>query len=40
MLCKELYRRLAPASERHLDTALILADDSIPPADPLAAMLL
>ena len=37
LLCKELYRRLAPASERHLDAVLILADGTIPPADPAFA---
>lgn len=37
LLCKELYRRLAPASERHLDSVLTLADGSIPPADPAFA---
>ncbi len=31
LLCKELYRRLAPASERHLDRCLVLADGTIPP---------
>ena len=30
LLCKELYRRLAPASERHLDRCLVLADGTIP----------
>ena len=30
LLCKELYRRLAPASERHLDAVLTLADGTIP----------
>jgi len=37
LLCKELYRRLAPASERHLDRCLVLADGTIPPADPAVA---
>ena len=37
LLCKELYRRLAPASERHLDRSLVLADGTIPPADPAFA---
>ena len=37
LLCKELYRRLAPASERHLDRCLVLADGTIPPADPAFA---
>jgi hypothetical protein len=37
LLCKELYGRLAPASERHLDRCLVLADDTIPSADPAFA---
>ena len=37
LLCKELYRRLAPASERHLDQHLTLADGSNPLADPAYA---
>jgi phenylacetic acid degradation operon negative regulatory protein len=37
LLCKELYRRLVPASERHLDLCLVLADGTIPPADPAFA---
>jgi phenylacetic acid degradation operon negative regulatory protein len=37
LLCKELYRRLAPASERHPDRCLVLADGTIPPADPAFA---
>ena len=37
LLCKELYRRLAPASEHHLDRCLVLADGTIPPADPAFA---
>lgn len=31
LLCKELYRRLTPAPERHLDRCLVLADGTIPP---------
>jgi PaaX-like protein C-terminal domain len=31
LLCKELYRRLVPASERHLDRCLVLANGTIPP---------
>ncbi|UCV08129.1 phenylacetic acid degradation operon negative regulatory protein PaaX [Dechloromonas denitrificans] len=34
LLCKELYRRLVPASERHLDHLLTLADGTNPPCDP------
>ena len=34
LLCKALYRRLAPASERHLDRCLVLADGTIPPRRP------
>lgn len=34
LLCKELYRRLEAASERHLDQFLTLADGSNPPLDP------
>ncbi|KAB2918415.1 MAG: phenylacetic acid degradation operon negative regulatory protein PaaX [Dechloromonas sp.] len=37
LLCKELYRRLVPASERHLDHCLTLADGSNPPLDPAYA---
>ena len=37
LLCKELYRRLAPASERHLDRCPVLADGTIRPADPAFA---
>ncbi|PKO88993.1 MAG: phenylacetic acid degradation operon negative regulatory protein PaaX [Betaproteobacteria bacterium HGW-Betaproteobacteria-12] len=37
LLCKELYRRLAPASERYLDQFLTLADGSNPPLDPAYA---
>lgn len=37
LLCKELYRRLVPASERHLDNLLTLADGSNPPSDPAYA---
>lgn len=37
LLCKEPYRRLAPASECHLDRCLVLADGTIPPADPAFA---
>lgn len=33
LLCKELYKRLEPASNRHLDLCLRLADDSLPLAD-------
>ena len=36
-LCQELYRRLAPASERHLDKFLTLADGSNPACDPAYA---
>ena len=34
LLCKELYGRLAPVSERHLDRCLVLADGTIPPRRP------
>jgi DNA-binding transcriptional regulator PaaX len=34
LLCKELYGRLAPASERHLERCLVLADGTIPSDDP------
>lgn len=34
ILCRDLYRRLVPASERHLDRLLTLADGTVPPADP------
>ena len=37
LLCKALYRRLAPASERHLDRCLVLADGTIPSANPAFA---
>jgi phenylacetic acid degradation operon negative regulatory protein len=37
LLCNELYRSLAPASERRLDRCLVLADGTIPPADPAFA---
>jgi phenylacetic acid degradation operon negative regulatory protein len=37
LLCKEIYRRLVPASERHLDHFLTLADGSNPPLDPAYA---
>ncbi|WP_203468238.1 phenylacetic acid degradation operon negative regulatory protein PaaX [Dechloromonas sp. TW-R-39-2] len=37
LLCKELYRRLALASERHLDKFLTLADGSAPASDPAYA---
>jgi len=33
LLCKELYKRLEPASNRYLDLCLRLADDSMPPYD-------
>jgi len=33
LLCKELYRRLAPASERQLYRCLVLADGTIPSTD-------
>ncbi len=33
LLCKELYQRLEPASNRHLERFLRLADDSLPPFD-------
>ena len=33
LLCKELYKRLEPASNRHLDLCLRLADDSMPSHD-------
>jgi phenylacetic acid degradation operon negative regulatory protein len=33
LLCKELYKRLEPASNRHLDLCLRLADDSVPLPD-------
>ena len=36
-LCQALYRRLAPASEGHLDKLLTLADGSNPPRDPAYA---
>ena len=35
LLCKELYRRLLPPSERHLNGHFQLADDSTPEASPL-----
>ncbi len=34
LLCKELYRRLAAPSERHLDRFLSLADGTVPAAGP------
>jgi phenylacetic acid degradation operon negative regulatory protein len=34
-LCRELYRRLLPASERHLDRHLSLADGQVPAATAL-----
>lgn len=34
LLCKDLYRRLAGPSERHLERHLRLADDGFPPLDP------
>lgn len=37
LLCKELYRRLAPPSERYLDQWLTLADGSNPALDPAYA---
>lgn len=37
LLCKELYRRMEIASERHLDELLTLADGSNPAADPAYA---
>jgi phenylacetic acid degradation operon negative regulatory protein len=36
-LCRELYRRLLPASERHLDRHLSLADGQVPAATALLA---
>lgn len=33
LLCKELYKRLEPASNRHLELCLRLADDSMPLPD-------
>lgn len=36
-LCKDLYRRLLPASEAHLASTLVLADGSTPPVDPAYA---
>lgn len=33
LLCKELYRRLDPASNRHLDRQLRLADETVPAQD-------
>lgn len=35
VLCKELYRRLLPAAERHLDRCFSTADGNCPPFDPL-----
>lgn len=37
LLCQALYRCLIPASERHLDKWLTLADGSNPPCDPAYA---
>lgn len=37
LLCMELYRRLLPASERHLEQFLTLADGSNPALDPAYA---
>lgn len=34
LLCKELYNRLGPLSNRHLDQMLCLADGTVPPLDP------
>lgn len=34
LLCKELYKRLEPLSNRHLDRELCLADGTIPAEDP------
>ena len=34
-LCQELYRRLLPPSERHLDAVMRLADSSTPPVLPM-----
>lgn len=34
-LCKEVYRRLLPASERHLDRHLLLASGEVPPASSM-----
>ncbi|WBL65347.1 MULTISPECIES: phenylacetic acid degradation operon negative regulatory protein PaaX [unclassified Thauera] len=34
LLCRELYRRLLSASERHLDACFQLADGSVPEASP------
>jgi phenylacetic acid degradation operon negative regulatory protein len=36
-LCRELYRLLLPASERHLDKHLSLADGQVPAASALLA---
>lgn len=35
LLCRELYRRLLGPSEAYLDTAMQLADSSVPPALPM-----
>lgn len=35
LLCRELYRRLLPASEAYLDQTMQLADRSVPPALPM-----
>jgi len=35
LLCRELYRLLLPASERHLDKHLLLADGQVPSASAL-----
>lgn len=37
LLCKDLYRRLLPAAERHLEATLTLADGSTPALDPAYA---
>lgn len=34
LLCKELYKRLEPISNRHLDRELCLADGTVPAEDP------
>src|SRR5574343_598753 len=37
LLCKDLYRRLLPAAEQHLEATLTLADGSTPALDPAYA---
>lgn len=34
LLCKDLYRRLLPAAEKHLEETLVLANGMTPPLDP------